>query len=177
MNSSVPKSTHLRNLSMYDYGYKEFAALCYHHLITNDGDKQLSDEGIDHFVSSMEIGKEKKKMVKKTLLEIQNDCTITCRDERVFEQVFKLLIKCIHENWDEDSINAFYHKELEEIIEEAKNGKCTEQELLNASENIKQRLINVRDELSTHCSCGKMLVSFQTEFFAIIILPSSVTFK
>jgi hypothetical protein len=143
-----------------------------------DADENImNDARIDHYVSLMDLGKEKKKMARKMLIEMRSSDAPTCRDERVFVEVFKLLLRILDENWCRCSIEKYYHSQLEDYVTSTQEGKTSEQSLINAGKNIKEQMVHIRDELLDTCACGDMLVSFGEKNFKLVILPCSSNFK
>lgn len=170
-------SQHFQPIPMYEYPYPIFAMICGSHLTMDQDENIMNDAGIDHYVSLMDLGKEKKKMARKMLIEMRSADAPTCRDERVFVEVFKLLLRQLKENWCSCSIEKYYHSQLEHYVTSTQEGKTTEQSLINAGKNIKEQMAHIRDELLITCSCGDMLVSFGEKNFKIVILPCSSNFK
>ena len=176
-NKPTEMSRHFQPIPMYEYAYQHFAMICGNHLTMDNNEDIMTDNEIDHYVSLMDLGKEKKKMARKMLIEMRCADPPTCRDERVFVEIFKLLLRELKEYWCSHSIESYYHKQLELYTELTKEGKKTEQELINAANNIKQQMEHVKDELLDTCMCGDMLVSFHKDKFRIVILPCKSTFK
>jgi hypothetical protein len=146
--------------------------------MSDDGIHHISKDGINHYVSLMNLGKDKKKMAKKILYKIlDSEDFPNDRDEAVFAEIFKLLVRTIKNNWTTESIEQTYHETFEKIQEEVEEGKITEQNLLTSGKNITQYLQHVRDELLEVCICGKIMINFEYDSFNLIIMPCGKNFK
>ena len=158
-------SVHMTSIPMYVYHRRQFENMIFTHYYRSGDGLMITLEGIRHDVSSTNLSKEKKKIMRKYLTHLYEEGRFPedGNDATIYAEIFKLFLKSVQYMWTDQQIDEFYNEVLESTLKDIQTGLLSENQLLITANNLKNTVMHLKDEVKYICPHSNIMVYFDNE--------------